>query len=163
MKAADLLETHERNGSLRKDVYGAASATDSERVTVLPKPPSVLWATGKLRWKEVGGSMVEAGVLTVRDYPALETHCSIYQQMCAWNQALEKLVVANGGSMPLDSDEVDKATDRLQKLNSPYLKTQETLGLGALARASRATTAMRNGGAGAVSAKTGGVPGRKRG
>jgi hypothetical protein len=157
MKAVQLTETHEQNGT-RAHNGKQISATDDERVETLPDPPDGLWDAGKERWKLQGQAMIDAGVLVTRDLAVLQDHCELYQQKQAWLGPIGKLVKKNGGDMPLGNEDVERAVLHLTKLNNPYNITCELLGIGALARTKRGTEAKKKGTAGGVTKRAKPVP-----
>ena len=162
MEPTQLIEQHERNGTKAHNGK-QVSATSAERVLLLPDAPDTLWQSGKERWQVQGAAMIAAGVLTIRDLPVLEDHCHLYQQRLAWSLAIEDKVSRNGGRMPLNDEQIDKAALNMAKLNKPYNQTCEFLGIGALSRAKRGNAATKNGTAGGVQRRTGGIPTRRRG
>ena len=67
------------HGTFRKD-RAPANEPEPEKVTDIPRPPSYLDKYAKKLWKSLAGELVEKGILTVVDIPALEITCELYGQ-----------------------------------------------------------------------------------
>ncbi len=67
------------HGTFRKD-RAPANEPEPEKVTDVPGPPSYLDKYAKKLWKSLAGELVEKGILTIVDIPALEVTCELYGQ-----------------------------------------------------------------------------------
>ena len=68
------------DGTHRNGVHGPKEAYGSETLlTEVPKPPAKKKTEFVRRWKQYGGEMLQVGVLTARDLPALEALCDAHQ------------------------------------------------------------------------------------
>ena len=65
------------HGTFRKD-RAPKKEPEPKKVTVVPRPPAHLTKYGKKLWKSLAAELVEKGVLTVVDLPALEVCCDAY-------------------------------------------------------------------------------------
>jgi P27 family predicted phage terminase small subunit len=66
-------------GTFRKD-RAPAKEPKPEKVSNVPKPPAYLSKYAKKVWKDLAEELVEKGILTVVDLPALEACCEAYGQ-----------------------------------------------------------------------------------
>jgi len=64
-------------GTFRKD-REPVNEPEPTRVAEVPTPPSHLPTAGKRMWKRLAAELVDAGILTVVDLPALEVCCLNY-------------------------------------------------------------------------------------
>lgn len=75
------------HGTFRKD-RAQEREPEPEKVAEIPKPPSYLSKYAKKLWKSLAGELVEKGILTVVDVPALEACCEAYGQYRAAHEAV---------------------------------------------------------------------------
>jgi len=61
---------------------------EPEKVSEVPRPPSYLSKHAKKLWKTLAEELVEKGILTVVDLPALEVCCEAYGQYRAAQEAV---------------------------------------------------------------------------
>ena len=66
-------------GTFRKD-RAAANEPRPEKVVEVPRPPSYLSKHAKKLWNKLAEELVDKGILTVLDLPALEMCCEAYGQ-----------------------------------------------------------------------------------
>ncbi len=74
-------------GTLRKSRTNE-NEPEPEPVSEVPRPPSYLTKYAKKLWKTLAGELVEKGILTVVDLPALEVCCEAYGQYRAAHEAV---------------------------------------------------------------------------
>jgi P27 family predicted phage terminase small subunit len=79
-------------GTFRKD-RTAANEPRPERVVEVSRPPSYLSKYAKKLWKKLAGELVEKGILTVLDLPALEVCCEAYGQFREAQEIVFKVIV----------------------------------------------------------------------
>lgn len=77
------------HGTFRKD-RNPEHEPEPQKVFEVPKPPNWLNSYGKSRWRELAAELVETGLLTVVDLPALEMTCDIYGQYRDLHDAIYK-------------------------------------------------------------------------
>jgi P27 family predicted phage terminase small subunit len=80
-RKAKIIKMH--HGTYRAD-RNPKNEPDPEVLTEIPKPPSFLHRYGKQFWKKLVPVLIEEGLLTVVDLPALEICCDLYAQ---WREA----------------------------------------------------------------------------
>ena len=66
-------------GNFRKD-RSPKNEPQPKKVFEVPRPPSHLTRHAKKLWKSLAAELVEKGILTITDLPALEACCEIYGQ-----------------------------------------------------------------------------------
>lgn len=66
-------------GTFRND-RNPENEPEPEKCTAIPSPPSYLGSYAKGLWRRIAKAMVEAGILTTVDLPALEFMCSAYEE-----------------------------------------------------------------------------------
>ena len=66
-------------GTFRHD-RNPENEPEPEKCMIVPGAPSYLGTYAKALWKRVAGAMVESGILTTVDLPALELMCSAYEE-----------------------------------------------------------------------------------
>ena len=74
-------------GNFRKD-RAPENEPEPEKVIEAPKPPSYLTKYAKKIWKSLAAELVEQGILTTIDIPALEACCEAYGQYRAAHEAV---------------------------------------------------------------------------
>ena len=97
-----------RDGTFRFD-RASVNEPQPEKVSEIPKPPSYLTKYAKKLWKTLAAELVEKGILTIIDLPALETCCEAYGQYRAAHEAVFH---------PVD----DKTGKRTKRTLAEYLK-----------------------------------------
>lgn len=73
-----------------------ANEPEPEVLSDVPKAPSYLNRWGKAKWKEIAEELVDKGVLTVVDLPALELLCAQYGLFCELHDAITHEVGPDG-------------------------------------------------------------------
>jgi P27 family predicted phage terminase small subunit len=79
-------------GTFRKD-RNPAHEPDPPRVYEIPRPPAYLGRFGKRIWKDLVVDLVNTGVLTTVDIPALELCCAAYEQYREARESVYAFVV----------------------------------------------------------------------
>ena len=74
-------------GTLRKSRTNE-NEPEPEPVAEVPRPPSYLSKYAKKLWKSLAEELVEKGILTIVDLPALEVCCEAYGQYRAAQEAV---------------------------------------------------------------------------
>lgn len=84
-------------GTFRKD-RAPKHEPDPTPVSEVPKPPSTLNNAGKKLWKSLAQELVDKGLLTVVDIPALEVCCYNYGMYVDLSKSIRRMVDREDGT-----------------------------------------------------------------